>query len=209
MRIPRGSMVLSIAFVAVLLVAPQPAVACDCCACDLGGGDIECGPGDVDCEDCIFDADGEPAADCSVCDGFAACAGDTYCDDDTQGCFGAPTRTPTETPTATPTETPTATPTETPTETPTNALAPLGAACGAPGDCQSGFCASGVCCNVACDQPFQQCNLPGRAGLCSSTGAPAPAVSRPGLFLGVVPLTGVGVLALARRCIMSSNEKFR
>ena len=113
------------------------------------------------------------------------------------------------TPTVTLTAPPTATPTVTLTATPTNTLASLGAACNAPGECQSGFCASGVCCNTACDQPFQQCNLPGRAGLCSSTGVPAPAMSRPGLLLGVLLLTGVGVLALARRRITSSGERFR
>ena len=192
MRIPGTWMVLLIAFVALRVGAPGPVAACDCCACDFGEGDIECGDWDVDCVECI-EEDGWPADDCSVCDGVDACAGDTLCDDDTQECFGAPTRTPTVTPTGTPTNTP----------------ASLGAACSAPSECQSGFCASGVCCNTACDQPSQQCYLPGRAGLCSSTAAPAPAMSTPGLLLGALLLTGVGVLALARRRITSSGERFR
>jgi hypothetical protein len=36
--------------------------------------------------------------------------------------------------------------------------------------------------------------------------APAPAMSMPGLILGVLVLTGVGVLALARRRVRSSGE---
>jgi hypothetical protein len=220
MRVPGTWMVLLIAFVALRVGAPGPVVACDCCACDFGGGDIECGPGDADCDECYYEGGG-PAPDCSVCEGVDACAGDTLCDDDDQECFGAPTRTPTVTRTATPTgtptatptvtttPTPTATPTVTPTGTPTSTPEFLGDPCSAPSECQSGFCASGVCCNTACDQPFQQCNLQGRAGLCSSTAAPAPAMSTPGLLLGALLLTGVGVLALARRRIRSSGERLK
>jgi hypothetical protein len=97
----------------------------------------------------------------------------------------------------------------TPTATPTNTPALIGAACSVPSECQSGFCASGVCCNTACDQPLQQCNLPGRPGLCGVTTAPAPAVSTRGLLLGALLLTGVGVLSLARRRITSPGERFR
>jgi hypothetical protein len=39
--------------------------------------------------------------------------------------------------------------------------------------------------------------------------APAPAISKPGFILVALLLTGVGVLALARRRIRSSGESFR
>lgn len=38
-----------------------------------------------------------------------------------------------------------------------------GAACGAGTECQSGFCADGMCCLTACDQPCQRCIL----GVCT------------------------------------------
>jgi hypothetical protein len=194
MRIPGTWRVLLIASVALWVGAPGPVAACDCCACDRGGGDIEC-YADPDCAFCQTHG-ATVAANCSACD-VAACNGTTYCDDDPQQCFGQPTRTPTVTPTVTPTATPTSTPEF------------LGDPCSAPGECQSGFCASGVCCNTACDQPFQQCNLQGRVGLCSSTAAPAPAMSRPQFILVALLLTGAGVLALGRRRIRSSGERSR
>jgi hypothetical protein len=43
---------------------------------------------------------------------------------------------------------------------------PSGAVCSKDGDCASGFCTDGVCCNVACHGPCVSCNLVGRAGLC-------------------------------------------
>jgi hypothetical protein len=39
--------------------------------------------------------------------------------------------------------------------------------------------------------------------------APAPAMSKPGLLLGVLLLTGIGIVGLARRRIRSSGERFR
>ena len=41
-----------------------------------------------------------------------------------------------------------------------------GAACGCPGECSSGFCADGVCCNVPCSGGCVSCGLPGRLGTC-------------------------------------------
>jgi hypothetical protein len=43
----------------------------------------------------------------------------------------------------------------------------LGAPCGSGADCQSGFCADGVCCQSACADPCFACNLPGAAGTCT------------------------------------------
>jgi len=43
---------------------------------------------------------------------------------------------------------------------------PPGAVCTKNNDCASGFCADGVCCNVACRGPCVSCNLVGRVGSC-------------------------------------------
>ncbi len=43
----------------------------------------------------------------------------------------------------------------------------------APGDCVSGFCTDGVCCNRSCTGPCERCDASGSAGTCSGlTGAP-------------------------------------
>lgn len=97
--------------------------------------------------------------------------------------------------------TPTSTPTNTPTVTPTatNTRFPNGTACTSPADCGSGFCIDSVCCDTACNQPSQACNLDGRVGTCSSTAAPAPAMSVRGLLAALAVLTVVSALALGRR----------
>jgi hypothetical protein len=113
-----------------------------------------------------------------------------------------PTITPTNTPTLTPTVTPTSTPTTTPTVTPTNTGIPLGGDCTTPSVCASGFCADGVCCDTECTGPQEQCNLAGARGTCTSTTAPAPAVTRNGLLAVLALLFGVGVYAIRRRRIV-------
>lgn len=103
-----------------------------------------------------------------------------------------PTQTPTITQTPTVTETPTQTPTitETPTVTPT--LLPLGAVCTSGAECASTFCATGVCCNSACDGPDEACN---EAGICQGPPAAvaAPATSHTGLALIGVMLIAIGI----------------
>jgi len=42
-----------------------------------------------------------------------------------------------------------------------------GATCDRGDQCASGFCAGGVCCNIACDDPCVACNLGGHVGTCS------------------------------------------
>jgi hypothetical protein len=42
-----------------------------------------------------------------------------------------------------------------------------GEKCGAPGECSTGFCVDGVCCESACAGTCEACNLPGKAGTCS------------------------------------------
>ena len=162
------------------------------------------------------------SSDCAVgeicitntCCGFANCLADTEsacgvgpCDADTCGTFtpcgeggscfcfevlGGPTQTPTETPTVTPTATPTATPTNTP-------KLPDGAVCTDESDCASGFSVSGVCCDTACDQPGEMCNLQGQVGTCTVPIAVAPVASRTGLLIILGLLVAVGGFALIRR----------
>src|SRR5688572_19850398 len=45
-------------------------------------------------------------------------------------------------------------------------LMPNGNACTAGGECTSGFCADGVCCNSPCIGACVACNLSGSAGTC-------------------------------------------
>ena len=53
---------------------------------------------------------------------------------------------------------------------------PGGAVCSKDSECKSGFCADGVCCNVACTGPCLSCNQPTRVGTCwpADVGAPDP-----------------------------------
>ena len=49
-----------------------------------------------------------------------------------------------------------------------------GSSCTAGPQCQSGFCADGVCCNAACTAQCAACNLPGKLGVCSPASAGPP-----------------------------------
>jgi hypothetical protein len=49
-----------------------------------------------------------------------------------------------------------------------------GATCKANADCESGFCADNVCCNVACQGGCVSCGLPGRLGTCWPIDAKLP-----------------------------------
>jgi hypothetical protein len=42
-----------------------------------------------------------------------------------------------------------------------------GDACDVGRECGSGFCADGVCCNIACDAKCQSCAIPGKEGTCT------------------------------------------
>lgn len=55
-------------------------------------------------------------------------------------------------------------------------LAQLGSSCTRGADCRSGFCADGVCCNIACTGPCVTCAPSGRLGTCFPVddGAPEP-----------------------------------
>jgi hypothetical protein len=67
------------------LATPRASWACGCCACDLGGGDVECGDFDPDCGICIV-IGGHPAADCSACTNEPVCDDQTLCSGDPDQC---------------------------------------------------------------------------------------------------------------------------
>jgi hypothetical protein len=106
--------------------------------------------------------------------------------------------TATATPTETPTETPTATATPTSTVTPTHTPAPDGSGCADPIDCLSGNCVDDVCCDTACAQPAEACNVPGHVGACTSLAAAAPAASHGTLLLMLGVLVAIGGAAVLR-----------
>jgi hypothetical protein len=103
-------------------------------------------------------------------------------------------------PTATPTLTQTPTVTQTATATSTNTPGGVGGACTTAADCTGGlFCVDAVCCTSACDGPLESCRVPPNIGVCTSQAAPAPAVSRLGLLIGLAVLLLVGAVAMLRR----------
>ena len=53
-------------------------------------------------------------------------------------------------------------------------LKPSGANCSLAAECQSGFCAQGVCCDTACTEGCMACNLPLKVGTCSAVADKAP-----------------------------------
>ena len=125
------------------------------------------------------------AASCSLVSGMFVADG--FCAGGLDGTCTAPTPTNTATATATGSATHTGTPTFTP--------QPDGSSCTSPTECASGFCVDGVCCDTACDQPFDMCNVPPDPGTCVQV-APAPSMSRRGLFGGLALLTMIGAAAL-------------
>jgi hypothetical protein len=76
---------------------------------------------------------------------------------------------------------------------------PEGGACNGPSDCASDYCVDGVCCDTACNGPAESCNQDGHEGTCSPLPAPAPPLSRKGLFSVIALLTAFGVLSFSRR----------
>lgn len=93
----------------------------------------------------------------------------------------------------------TPTPTATPTATPTNTPVPNGGVCMTSPQCASTFCVDGVCCDRACDQPGEFCNLAGRLGICTVPTAGAPVLDSRWLVGALLLLVAVGAFALRRR----------
>jgi hypothetical protein len=83
---------------------------------------------------------------------------------------------------------------------------PNGAQCGLGSQCRSTFCADGVCCDTACDRPFETCDALPTRGTCVAV-APTPPLSRRGLYTGLALLTllGAALLWQKRRVLGSSN----
>jgi hypothetical protein len=63
---------------------------------------------------------------------------------------------------------------------------PAGQACTAAGECSSGNCVDGVCCQAPCGMPCHACNLPGTVGTCT----PIPAGADPGNDCPADPVAG-------------------
>jgi hypothetical protein len=78
-------LLLLLVIAAVHISSPRPVLACGCCACDFGGGDVACGDGDVDCGGCIV-LGGVPASACDACSDDMSCNGQTLCAGDPQVC---------------------------------------------------------------------------------------------------------------------------
>jgi MYXO-CTERM domain-containing protein len=63
----------------------------------------------------------------------------------------------------------------------------------------SGNCVDDTCCAAAACPPGQSCDNPGNAGICSADPtAPAPSLSRTGIFVALALLILVGAVAMLR-----------
>lgn len=76
-------------------------------------------------------------------------------------------------------------------------LAP-GDVCSAGFQCQSTFCADGVCCNRACTDSSERCNLAGSVGQCIAPAALAPVVSGRGTLTVGCLLAAIGLVGIRR-----------
>lgn len=74
----------------------------------------------------------------------------------------------------------------------------LGLPCTDPGECDSGFCVTGVCCISACDQPGQVCDAVGSPGFCVSP-AQAPVMSVPFQWIAAGLVALISIFRLRRR----------
>jgi uncharacterized repeat protein (TIGR01451 family) len=77
-------------------------------------------------------------------------------------------------------------------------LVPQGGACSASSQCTTTFCVDAVCCDTACDDPRQHCNLAGQVGTCASLPDPVPALTPWGLLVAGLLLASIAALALRR-----------
>jgi len=73
-----------------------------------------------------------------------------------------------------------------------------GETCNSPSECTSGFCADGVCCNLACNGPGQNCAVPGSAGTCIRE-AQSPVLSLPFQWVAAGLVALITGLRLRRR----------
>lgn len=78
------------------------------------------------------------------------------------------------------------------------AARPLGDACSAANECETGFCQNGVCCGSLC-AAGQSCRVPGQVGVCAQHAVPAPTLSTQGILLSVFVLLAIGGLGITLR----------
>jgi hypothetical protein len=189
-----------------ILSAPAATWACVCCACDFGGGDIECGVRDTDCAECILKG-GVPAPTCDACatdveceNGQALCAGDPgMC---LSGATGACcSRGECAIVTAAGCAAADGVYRGDGTDCTEPCKRPNGDGCSTGDDCESTFCADGVCCNEACTGPNEVCDAFENRGTCIVVAAaePAPALSPWALCVTAALLGIIGVVAVRRR----------
>src|SRR5512147_2957463 len=187
-RRPGAERVAAVVLAATLLAALAPTAS-------QAGVTVLCTP--VDCEDSEDCGTGECVNGICACDTQADCPLGSVCLGPPENiCVVCP---PTRTATATHTATVTATATATATVTATATPLPTGATCMTGSQCASGFCVDQVCCGTACDLPGQQCDAPQNPGTCTTTVAPAPALSGTGLLLAALAMLAVGALTLWTR----------
>ena len=74
---------------------------------------------------------------------------------------------------------------------------PQGDPCTMDSECASDFCADGVCCNRACEEP-NSCNLVGTVGFCTAP-TPVPTLTSQMILAAALLLAAVGAAALRRR----------
>lgn len=185
----------------------------DICAALGCNGGVWNSLGDT-CADASMDSEGLDCGPIGACTTAGGCSltSETYCQGLGGTYLGAGSACPTATSTATQTATPTATSTSTPTPTttstatPTHTGIPQGGECGTDAQCASGFCADGVCCDAPCTDPLSRCNLPGQAGTCASTAAPAPPMTPRGLLIALTVLGAVAAFTLRRRARRPSAQ---
>jgi len=100
------------------------------------------------------------------------------------------------------TPTPTSTTTPTPTPTPTSTPVANGGNCIVGSECASTFCVTGVCCDRACNQPNERCDLAGSSGVCTAqiaaAPAPAPALGNGAIAMSMLLLLAIGGLSIGR-----------
>ena len=81
-----------------------------------------------------------------------------------------------------------ATPHTCPAETPSQSKG-TAESCSCDRECRTGFCADGVCCNMACGQTCMACNLPNSLGVCAAVPGTGCNPAMPVAFAGITVVT--------------------
>lgn len=204
---------LSIALVASIWIVSVPAAtwACVCCACDRGGGDIRCDIRDTDCGSCILEG-GVPAPTCGACGTDAECdGGQALCAGDPDMCLTGPTgaccaRSGCGIVTAAGCAAAGGIYQGDGSDCTEPCKKPTGEGCDTGDECESTFCATGVCCDTACTGPGEVCDAPEHRGECivAAAAEPAPALAPWALGVTAALLGVIGIVAVRPRGTRSS-----